>query len=64
MRHAYKNIEKECSVTWMDGFDVRRRDMPRPSNASLQVLSERLFQSPLDFPNSLVCILEDAVSKG
>lgn len=38
--------------------------MPRPSNASLQVPSERVFQSPLDFPNSLVCILEDDVSRG
>lgn len=38
--------------------------MPRPSNASIQVPSERVFQSPLDFPNSLVCILDDAVSKG
>lgn len=38
--------------------------MPRPSNASLHVPSERVFQSPLDFPNSLVCILEEAVSKG
>lgn len=52
------------SCTWIDGFAVKRRDMPRPSNASLQVPSERLFQSPFDFPNSLVCILEDAVSKG
>ena len=48
----------------MDGFIVKRMDMPRPSNASLHVPSERVFQSPLDFPNSLVCILEDAVSKG
>lgn len=38
--------------------------MPRPSNASLHVPSERVFQSPLDFPNALVCILDDAVSKG
>jgi hypothetical protein len=52
------------SSTWIDGFDVKRRDMPRPSNASPQVPSDRVFQSPLDFPNSLVCILEDAVSKG
>jgi len=38
--------------------------MARPSNASLQVPSDKVCQSPLDFPNSLVCILEDAVSKG
>lgn len=38
--------------------------MARPSNASLHVPSERDFQNPLDFPNSLVCILEAAVSKG
>lgn len=38
--------------------------MPKPSNASLQVPSESVFKSPLDFPNSLVCILEEAVSRG
>lgn len=43
---------------------MRRRDIPRPSNASLQVPSERDSQSPFDFPKSLVCILEDAVSRG
>lgn len=62
-RHISQYSKAESS-TWIDGFDVRRRDMPRPSNASLQVPSERVFQSPLDFPNSLVCILEDAVSRG
>jgi hypothetical protein len=38
--------------------------MARPSYASLQLPSDKVSQSPLDFPNSLVCILEDAVSKG
>ena len=48
----------------MDGFVVKRMEMPSPSYASLHVPSERVFQNPLAFPNSLVCILEDAVSKG
>ena len=48
----------------MDGFAVSRREIPRPSNASLKVPSERDFHKPFDFPKSLVCILEDAVSRG
>lgn len=48
----------------MEGFVVRRREMPRPSKDSLHVLSERDSQSPFDFPNSHVCIFEDAVSRG
>lgn len=65
MRAIHATYVRDCTPrTWIDGFDVRRRDMPIPSNASLQVPSERIFQSPLDFPNSLVCIFEDAVSKG
>lgn len=58
----YKKEEKP--PTWMEGFIVRRTEMPRPSNASLQVFSERVSQSPLDFPKVLVCIFEDAVSRG
>lgn len=48
----------------MDGLEVRRRDMPRPSNAPLQLLSLMVFQSPLDFPKLLVCSFEDTVSRG
>ena len=55
-----------CSAwnTWIAGFEVSSKEMPRPSKASLQVPSVRVFRSPLDFPNSLVCILEEAVSRG
>lgn len=61
--YMWLHIKRE-SPTWIDGFIVSRREMPRPSNASLHVKSEKVFQSPLDLPNSLVCILDDAVSKG
>jgi len=38
--------------------------MPRPSNASLQLPSVNVSQSPFDLPKALVCILEEAVSRG
>lgn len=62
--HSTITYAMSSHQTWMEGFAVRRREMPRPSNDSLHVLSERDFQSPLDFPNSHVCIFEDAVSRG
>lgn len=48
----------------MAGFDVSSKEIPRPSNASLQLPSVRVLKSPFDFPKALVCILEEAVSKG
>lgn len=50
--------------TWIAGFEVKRREMPSPSNASLHEPSERVSHNPLDFPKALVCILDDAVSNG
>lgn len=50
--------------TWIAGLEVNRREIPRPSNASLQLPSVRVSQSPFDLPKALVCIFEDAVSKG
>lgn len=50
--------------TWIEGLEVNRREIPRPSNASLQRPSVRVSQSPFDFPKALVCIFEDAVSRG
>ena len=38
--------------------------MPIPSNASQTEPSARVSHNPLDVPNSLVCILDDAVSSG
>lgn len=48
----------------MAGLEVSSKEIPRPSKASLQVPSVRVLKSPFDFPNALVCILEEAVSKG
>lgn len=48
----------------MAGLEVRSRDIPRPSNASLHEPSFRVSHKLRDFPKSLVCILEDAVSSG
>lgn len=55
---------KVTHSTWIAGFEVNKREIPKPSNASLHVPSVSVFHSPLDFPNSLVCILEEAVSRG
>lgn len=57
-------VQTAPSHTWIAGFDVSSKEILRPSNASLQVPSVRVFSSPLDFPNALVCILEEAVSRG
>lgn len=48
----------------MAGLDVNSKEIPRPSNASLQLPSVSVFQRPFDFPKALVCILEEAVSSG
>eukprot|EP01018_Ginkgo_biloba_P015001 Gb_01775 [translate_table: standard] len=62
----FTNLCFNCSKTvyWMAGFDVKRRDTPRPSKASFQEPSVRVSQRPFDFPNALVCIRADAVSSG
>lgn len=38
--------------------------MPSPSKASIQLPSVSIAQSPFDLPNALVCIRDDAVSRG
>lgn len=38
--------------------------MLNPSKASPHVPSDRVSKNPLDFPNLLVCILNDTVSDG
>lgn len=48
----------------MAGFEVSRSEMPKPSNASLHSPSVRVFHSPFDLPKAVVCILEEAVSRG
>lgn len=50
--------------TWIAGFEVNKREIPRPSNAFPHEPSVSVFHNPLDFPNSLVCILDEAVSRG
>lgn len=48
----------------MAGLEVNNKEMPRPSKASVQLPSVRVFQRSFDFPKALVCILEEAVSRG
>lgn len=45
-------------------MEVSKREIPRPSNAFPHEPSVKVFHNPFDFPNSLVCILDEAVSKG
>lgn len=53
-----------ANYTCIAGFEVNRRLIPSPSKASCQFPSVRVFQRLFDFPNSLVCILAEAVSRG
>lgn len=50
--------------TCIAGFEVSIRFIPSPSKASCQFPSVRVLQRLFDFPNSLVCILAEAVSRG
>lgn len=62
--NEYPLVLKIKLYTWIAGLEVKSKEMPSPSNASIQLPSESIAQSPFDLPNALVCIRDDAVSKG